>query len=127
MCAGDNPPCPRCRVLLLASVTCPGRRGGAGRHFEGVAATTAHEKIGNHAAATCSRARGRGVGKALLDTAKARSDRLELWCFQANAGARRFYAREGLAEVERTDGAGNDEKLPDVRLVWPAPAQGEAR
>lgn len=63
-------------------------------------------------------AQGLGVGKALLDHAKDGADTLELWTFQANAGARRFYAREGFAEVELTDGAGNDEKLPDVRLVW---------
>lgn len=63
-------------------------------------------------------AQGQGVGKALLDHAKDGSETLELWTFQANSGARRFYAREGFAEVELTDGAGNDEKLPDVRLVW---------
>jgi GNAT superfamily N-acetyltransferase len=62
--------------------------------------------------------RGRGVGKALLDAAKERRERLTLWVFQRNAGALRFYAREGFAEVERTDGARNDERLPDVRMVW---------
>ncbi len=63
-------------------------------------------------------ARGRGVGKALLDAAKAGRERLTLWAFQRNAAALRFYAREGFAEVERTDGAGNEAGLPDVRLVW---------
>jgi len=63
-------------------------------------------------------AQGQGVGKALLDYAKNATDELELWTFQANSGARRFYAREGFSEVELTDGAGNDESLPDVRLVW---------
>ena len=63
-------------------------------------------------------ARGKGMGKHLLDLAKSRSDRLELWSFQANSGARSFYAREGFDEVEMTDGADNDEKMPDVRLVW---------
>ncbi|MGV6848340.1 MAG: N-acetyltransferase family protein [Marinibacterium sp.] len=63
-------------------------------------------------------ARGQGVGKALLDRAKTGHDRLELWAFQANLGARRFYEREGFVEVERTDGAGNDEKLPDIRMTW---------
>jgi len=62
--------------------------------------------------------RGRGLGKRLLDRAKLRSDRLELWSFQSNAGARAFYAREGFDEVELTDGTGNDEQVPDVRLVW---------
>jgi GNAT superfamily N-acetyltransferase len=63
-------------------------------------------------------ARGRGVGKALLDAAKEGRERLMLWAFQRNTGALRFYAREGFVEVERTDGARNDERLPDVRLVW---------
>lgn len=63
-------------------------------------------------------ARGRGLGKALLDRAKEGRDALSLWAFAQNEGALRFYAREGFAEAERTDGAGNDERLPDVRLVW---------
>ena len=63
-------------------------------------------------------ARGQGQAKRLLDTAKARAPRLTLWTFQANLDARAFYARQGFVEVETTDGAGNDAKLPDVRLVW---------
>ena len=38
--------------------------------------------------------------------------------FESNVGARRLYARRGLVEVERTDGAGNEEKAPDVRMAW---------
>ena len=64
-------------------------------------------------------ARGRGLGKALLDEAKALGH-LKLWTFQANHGARAFHIREGFGEVEFSDGAGNDEKLPDVRLEWQA-------
>ena len=30
------------------------------------------------------------------------------------------HIREGFGEVEFSDGAGNDEKLPDVRLEWQA-------
>lgn len=71
-----------------------------------------------HALYLAPKARGRGVGRRLLDAAKARAGRLELWCLQANLDARRFYAREGFAEIEFTSGAGNDENLPDVRLVW---------
>lgn len=63
-------------------------------------------------------AQGQGVGRALLDHAKAGAERLKLWTFQANAGARRFYAREGFAELRLTDGAGNDEQMPDVFLAW---------
>lgn len=67
-------------------------------------------------------ARGKGIGKALLEAAKAGEPRLALWTFQANTGAIAFYAREGFAEVERTDGAGNEEGLPDVRMIWRRPA-----
>ena len=62
--------------------------------------------------------RGQGIGKRLLDQAKSKSPELTLWTFQANLPARRFYAREGFREVRQTNGAGNDEKLPDVRLAW---------
>lgn len=65
---------------------------------------------------------GQGIGRLLLDDAKARAGRLWLWTFQANLGAQRFYLREGFAEVRRTDGAGNDEGLPDIQYHWPAEA-----
>ena len=66
--------------------------------------------------------RGQGLGRRLLDDAKALSPgRLWLWTFQANRGACRFYERAGFREAELTDGSGNDERLPDVRLVWEAP------
>ena len=62
---------------------------------------------------------GRGIGSALLATAKqARPDGLRLWAFQSNAAALRFYECHGFAEVERTDGRDNEERAPDVRYVW---------
>jgi GNAT superfamily N-acetyltransferase len=62
---------------------------------------------------------GVGVGSALLASAKARRPGgLELWTFQRNEGARRFYERRGFRAVELTDGAGNEEREPDVRYVW---------
>lgn len=66
--------------------------------------------------------RGQGIGKALLDAVKAEEPRLHLWTFQANTRAIAFYAREGFVPVERTDGAGNAEGLPDVRMIWRRPA-----
>lgn len=63
-------------------------------------------------------AQGRGVGSELLDIAKSAGDRLELWTFQRNAAARRFYEARGFALVEQTDGARNEEKEPDARYVW---------
>ncbi len=83
----------------------------------------AHDRPVVHALSLTPSTRGQGFGKALLDHVKADRDKVELWTFQANSGARRFYAREGFVEVERTDGTGNDEKLPDVRLVWQAGGQ----
>jgi hypothetical protein len=43
---------------------------------------------------------------------------LELWVFQRNDAAREFYARHGFIELRRTDGSGNEEREPDVRLAW---------
>ena len=63
-------------------------------------------------------ARGQGHGARLLAAARADCEVLTLWTFQANAGARRFYARAGFVEVAMTDGAGNDEGLPDVQMRW---------
>lgn len=65
--------------------------------------------------------RSRGFGAALLTAAKAqRPDGLRLWVFEPNAGAIRFYEREGFRTLERTDGQGNDEKVPDRLMGWPA-------
>lgn len=62
---------------------------------------------------------GRGIGKSLLDVAKrCRPAGLQLWTFQSNHRAHRFYERHGFQPVERTDGSGNQERAPDVRYVW---------
>ena len=62
---------------------------------------------------------GQGIGHRLLDLAKDRSDgELQLWTFQVNARARRFYERNGFTIAELTDGEGNQEREPDVRYVW---------
>ena len=63
-------------------------------------------------------ARGQGVGSALLNRAKRKSPRLALWTFQFNHAAQAFYLRHGFREIDRTGGAGNDEKLPDIRYLW---------
>lgn len=62
---------------------------------------------------------GRGIGSQLVDLAKAElGGRVQLWTFQSNAGARRFYERHGFAAVEFTDGATNEERAPDVRYLF---------
>jgi GNAT superfamily N-acetyltransferase len=62
---------------------------------------------------------GSGAGSLLLDAVKKSSVvALELWCFQANERARRFYEERGFRAVRFTDGQDNEEKVPDVRYRW---------
>jgi putative acetyltransferase len=62
---------------------------------------------------------GRGAGTLLIEAAKKSGvNALELWCFQANTRARRFYEARGFRAVRFTDGAGNEEKTPDIRYRW---------
>ena len=63
---------------------------------------------------------GQGLGSALLDLVKSlRPDGFCLWVFESNHPARDFYERRGLVALERTDGAGNEERAPDVKMAWP--------
>jgi ribosomal protein S18 acetylase RimI-like enzyme len=65
----------------------------------------------------------RGIGSDLLDVAKARrTDGFELFAFQVNVVARRFYERRGMVEVDRNDGSRNEEGEPDVRYRWQPPS-----
>jgi GNAT superfamily N-acetyltransferase len=62
---------------------------------------------------------GSGAGSLLMQAAKtAGTPALELWCFQANRRARRFYEAHGFRAIRFTDGADNEEKTPDVRYRW---------
>jgi len=61
---------------------------------------------------------GRGVGPALLAKALDAGQPVQLWTFQQNARARRFYEARGFRAVEFTEGEGNEEKTPDVRYAW---------
>ena len=63
-------------------------------------------------------AQRRGIGTQLLQVAQQTFDRLQLWTFQRNTQARRFYEARGFALVEETDGARNEEKEPDARYLW---------
>lgn len=64
---------------------------------------------------------GRGIGSALLAQAQGRQDYLQLWCFQRNARARRFYESHGFSAVRFTDGARNEEQEPDILYEWRRP------
>ena len=65
---------------------------------------------------------GLGVGTGLLQVAKNScnnsSESLQLWTFQRNARARRFYEARGFVLVEETDGARNQEREPDALYCW---------
>ena len=63
-------------------------------------------------------AQRRGVGSALLQIAQNTFGRLQLWSFQRNGPARRFYEARGFALVRQTDGAGNEEREPDALYLW---------
>lgn len=61
---------------------------------------------------------GEGIGTRLLDHAKQQQpDGLDLWAFQSNHRARRFYERHGFVAVTFTDGD-NEEGEPDVLYQW---------
>ncbi|MEL6583221.1 MAG: GNAT family N-acetyltransferase [Pseudomonadota bacterium] len=66
------------------------------------------------------RARGAGVGKALLDLAKTDRTWITVWAYEKNTRARKFYRREGCVEVSREveDGSG----LIDLEHRWTAGA-----
>ncbi|MGH3716588.1 MAG: GNAT family N-acetyltransferase [Micromonosporaceae bacterium] len=68
-----------------------------------------------------------GIGDALVRHAKQRRPQgLQLWTFQVNTPAQRFYERHGFVEAERTDGATNEEHEPDIRYAW-APDEAASR
>ncbi len=67
---------------------------------------------------------GMGAGTQLIDAEKASGiGALELWCFEANERARRFYEARGFRAIRFTDGAHNEEQMPDVRYRWELAAQ----
>jgi putative acetyltransferase len=62
----------------------------------------------------------RGVGTILMRLALHEQIDVRLRVFQRNTKAIDFYAKCGFAEVERCDGAGNEEREPDVLMQWKA-------
>jgi len=68
----------------------------------------------------CPHTTGQGIGTILLDLAKSlRPGGFGQWVFESNLAAQRFYARHGLLALERTDGRDNEEREPDLTMVWP--------
>ena len=62
--------------------------------------------------------RSQGIGGLLLQRVKRElSPEINLYTFEANGDARRFFARHGFAEINRTTGD-NEENLPDILMEW---------
>ncbi len=85
---------------------------------EGIVGFLALNQSEVHSLYLAPKARGRGIGQRLLDDAKSKRAELSLFAFQLNLRACRFYERNGFAEIARSDGADNDENLPDIKYVW---------
>ena len=61
---------------------------------------------------------GQGLGSRFVELAKQElGGAVQLWTFQSNVGAHRFYERHGFVPVEWTDGD-NEEQAPDVRYLF---------
>lgn len=68
-----------------------------------------------------------GLGRALLARAQTENAMLQLWVFQQNLRATRFYEAAGFRLIERTDGSRNEEKTPDALYRWDAPPADGSR
>jgi putative acetyltransferase len=68
---------------------------------------------------------GRGLGGRLLRHAMGRRLSLQLWTFQRNVRARRFYEKHGFVAIKETDGSGNEEREPDVLYAWSRPHESK--
>lgn len=65
-------------------------------------------------------ARGWGLGRRMLDRAKAMSaDGITLRVWEPNTAARRFYAREGFIELPKRRDDAPEEGVPTLWLRWP--------
>ena len=83
------------------------------------AAFIARDRERIHALYVHPASRRQGLGRRLLNDAKSRSDRLELWVLERNLIARKFYAAQGFKEVDfAPEGLGNDENMPDIKMIW---------
>jgi len=60
----------------------------------------------------------RGIGKSLLDQAKADNSELHLWVFQKNTNAIDFYEKNGFELLKLSDDLTNEEHEPDAHYIW---------
>lgn len=62
---------------------------------------------------------GQGVGSLMIKRAKSiLGSPIQLYTFQENMGARRFYERHGFKAIEFNDGFDNEENCPAVLYEW---------
>ena len=104
-------------MVLRAAVRDQRGLAGGGRRT-GRSATSPFAPTSSSTCSSSPRRRARGLGLQLLEKAKEAYAELSLWTFQQNLRARRFYERHGFVAVTETDGADNEEKLPDVLYRW---------
>ncbi len=63
--------------------------------------------------------RSTGIGKSLLDMAKADRDWISVWAYEKNKQALKFYRREGLIEISRE--IESDSNLMNIEHRWTKP------
>lgn len=62
---------------------------------------------------------GHGIGTLLLEKAKEiLGSPIQLYTFEQNIRARRFYERNGFQAIRFSDGSNNEEKCPDILYEW---------
>lgn len=62
---------------------------------------------------------GQGVGELMIRKAKSiLGSPIQLYTFQENMGARKFYERHGFQTINFDDGSGNEENCPAVLYEW---------
>lgn len=88
------------------------------RDPSGVAGFIIRDGTRVHALYVAPDRRGRGIGRTLLTEAKTRAGMLDLWVLAGNVPARAFYLGQGFREIAQGQGAGNDEGLPDILMIW---------
>jgi GNAT superfamily N-acetyltransferase len=71
-----------------------------------------------HALCLAPHLQGQGIGRTMMRDAQRNAKKLGLWSYQANTHASQFYEKAGFTEVTRTDGSGNEARLPDIRYEW---------
>jgi ribosomal protein S18 acetylase RimI-like enzyme len=63
-----------------------------------------------------------GIGAALLRKATDANETVQLWTFQRNTNAIRFYESQGFTSLKLTDGSDNEEREPDALYGWTQPS-----